>query len=533
MSQAFTRESQFGLDKMGLSNLGAVHWNLTEPALYEHAVRRGEAMIAGGGPLVTLTGAHTGRSPLDKFVVREPAHESKIWWGDINQPIDAAHFAGIYAKMRAYFQGRDVYVQDCHAGADPEYRLKVRILTNSPYPSLFARNMFIQPDDSELATFVPDFTVIQAPGLHADPEADGTRSGVFILVSFERKMALIGGTSYAGEIKKSVFSVLNYLLPDRGVLPMHCSANVGGHEDVAIFFGLSGTGKTTLSADPGRALIGDDEHGWSDRGVYNFEGGCYAKVIRLSAEAEPQIHATTRRFGTVLENVVMDPATRQLDLDDARYTENTRASYPIEFIDGHVPAGHAGHPKNVFFLTCDAFGVLPPVSRLTPEQAMYHFLSGYTAKVAGTEKGVKDPSATFSTCFGAPFLPRFPSVYAGMLGDKIRKHGATCWLINTGWTGGPFGVGERMKIAHTRAMLDAALQGELNDSAFEPDAIFGLHVPARCPGVPDEVLRPNLTWSDQSAYEAQARKLAGLFHENFKEFEGDVDDAVRAAGPKI
>ena len=526
------RQSRHGLDQIGLTNLGKVHWNLMPPVLYEEAIRRGEASLAAGGPLVALTGQHTGRSPKDKFTVREPEHEAKIAWGDVNVALSPENFDKVYAKMRAFLQGREVYVQDLYAGADPEYRLKVRVVTTTPYPSLFARNMFIEPPAADLADFGPDFTVVQAPGLQADPAADGTRTGVFILVSFARKMAIIGGTSYAGEIKKSVFGVLNYLLPDRGVMPMHCSANVGKQGDVAVFFGLSGTGKTTLSADPRRGLIGDDEHGWSDRGVYNFEGGCYAKVIRLSEEAEPQIYGTTRRFGTVLENVVMDPNTRLLDLDDARYTENTRASYPIEFIEGHVPEAMGGHPKNIFFLTCDAFGVLPPVSRLTPEQAMYHFLSGYTAKVAGTEKGVTDPSATFSTCFGAPFLPRFPTVYANMLGEKIRKHGAKVWLINTGWTGGGFGTGKRMKIAHTRAMLEAALSGALDKVAFEPDPIFGLQIPQSCPDVPADVLRPNRTWKDQGAYDKQARKLADLFRNNFKKYEKDVPEGVRGAGPR-
>jgi len=527
-----TRRSSYGLERMGLEHLGTVHWNLTTEALVEEAVRRNEGALAAGGPFVALTGTHTGRSPNDKFTVREPATHDQIWWGKVNRALEPGQFDGLRRKLLHHFRGRDAFVQDCYAGADPEYRLRVRVVTEQAWHNLFARNMFIQPPVSELAAFEPDFTVLQAPSLKADPAADGTNSPVFIAVSFEQKMVLIGGTLYAGEIKKSIFSVLNYLLPEKKVMPMHCSANVGQKGDVALFFGLSGTGKTTLSADPRRALIGDDEHGWSDRGVFNFEGGCYAKVIRLSEEAEPQIYATTRRFGTILENVVMDAGSRAVDLDDATHTENTRASYPIEFMDGAVASGAGGHPRNVFFLTCDAFGVLPPISKLTPAQAMYQFLSGYTAKVAGTEKGVKDPTATFSTCFGAPFLPRFPAVYAKLLGEKIRKHDVRCWLVNTGWTGGPFGVGQRMKIAHTRATLEAALTGELDNVPYEPDPIFGLFIPASCPGVPGGVLQPSRTWQSQAAYEQQARKLADLFRDNFKQFEAEVSAEVRAAGPK-
>jgi phosphoenolpyruvate carboxykinase (ATP) len=506
--------------------------------------------MASEGPLVSETGVHTGRSPNDKFTVKEDESGDNIWWGDVNRPISEEHFERLYAKMQAYVQGRELFVQDCYAGADPEYRLKVRIVSEFAWHNLFCRNMFIQPAENELADFDPGFTVVCCPHLEAVPETDGTRSSTFVVANIKRRIVLIGGTSYAGENKKSIFSVLNYLLPDRGVLPMHCSANIGAGGDTALFFGLSGTGKTTLSADVERGLIGDDEHGWSDNGVFNFEGGCYAKVIRLSEEAEPQIYATTRRFGTlseeaepqiyattrrfgtVLENVIYDADTRKIDLDDGSLTENTRASYPIEFIDGYVPSGQGGQPDNVFFLTADAFGVLPPISRLTPEQAMYQFISGYTAKVAGTEKGVTEPQATFSACFGAPFLPRHPSVYAKMLGEKIEKTGAKVWLINTGWTGGGYGTGSRMKIAHTRATLAAALSGALDDVAYEPDPVFGLSIPASCPGVPDEVLRPNLTWSDQAAYDAQASKLADLFRTNFKLYEDGVTDEVRAAGPQ-
>ena len=524
------RQSSYGLENHGLKGLGTVHWNFTTPRLYEEAVRRGEARIAAHGPIVALTGVHTGRSPNDKFTVEEDCSKDEIWWGNVNRPISPEHFENVYRKMMTHYEGSDAFVQDCYAGADPEYRLKVRIVTEQAWHNLFARNMFIQPANGDLADFAPEFTVIQAPSLDADPATDGTRSTTSILVSFERRMVLIAGTLYAGEIKKSIFSVMNYMLPAKGVMPMHCSANIGADGDTALFFGLSGTGKTTLSADPARGLIGDDEHGWSDSGTFNFEGGCYAKVIKLSEEAEPQIYATTRRFGTILENVIMDERG-VVDLDDGSLTENTRASYPVEFIDGVVESGTGGHPKNVFFLTCDAFGVLPPISRLTPEQAMYHFLSGYTAKVAGTEKGVTEPQATFSACFGSPFLPRHPNEYAKLLGEKVKAHGARCWLINTGWSGGGYGVGERMKIKYTRAMLDAALSGALDNVGFEPDPIFGLAIPSNCPDVPDNVLRPNTTWSDQDAYTAQAQKLATLFHENFKQFSDQVDDAVRNAGP--
>jgi len=522
-----------GLEAVGLEGLGTVHWDLTAPVLYEEAVRRAEALVADGGALAASTTPHTGRSPNDKFLVREKSSEADIWWGRVNRSIEPMQFDRVLEKMRDYYRGRDAFVQDVHAGADRRHRLAVRVITERAWHSLFARNMFLPLGPRELESFKPEFTVIQAPGMKVEPEKHGTNSDVCILVSFERGLVLIAGTNYAGEIKKSIFSVLNYMLPARGVLPMHCSANVGRDGDVALFFGLSGTGKTTLSADPSRRLVGDDEHGWSDRGIFNFEGGCYAKVIRLSAEAEPQIYAATRRFGTILENVVIDRGTRVVDLDDGSITENTRASYPLGFIDGSVAAGTAGHPSNVFFLTCDAFGVLPPISKLNPAQAMYHFLAGYTAKVAGTERGVKDPTATFSTCFGAPFLPRPPAVYASMLGGKLHEHKAQCWLVNTGWTGGPYGTGSRMKIAHTRATLEAALTGALKDVPMEEDPLFGLQVPTSCPGVPKNVLKPVLTWADAEAYQRQAVRLAGLFREAFREFEGSVTDEVRAAGPKL
>ena len=521
------------LDDIGIHNTGSVKWNLAAPRLYEEAIRRGEGKLADGGALVVLTGVHTGRSAKDKFIVREPDNEANIWWGTVNQDIDVAHYTALRHRMMAYLQGRDLFVQDCWAGADSQYRLGVRVVTETAWHNLFAQNMFIAPTAAELASFAPEFTIIQAPGFEADPAIYGTRSGTFIVVNFADKTVLIGGTSYAGEIKKSVFSILNYLLPEQRVLPMHCSVNVGAQGDSAVFFGLSGTGKTTLSADPNRRLVGDDEHGWSDDGLFNFEGGCYAKVIRLSAEAEPEIHATTSRFGTVLENVVFDEAARTLDLNSAQHTENTRASYPIEFIPNTIDTGTASQPRNVIMLTADAFGVLPPISRLTPEQAMYHFLSGYTAKVAGTEKGLgNEPEATFSTCFGAPFMPRHPSVYASLLGEKIATQNVRCWLVNTGWTGGAYGVGERMSIKYTRALLNAALHGGLDSVTFDIDPHFGLSVPQACQGVPTEVLNPYNTWSDKSAYEKTAANLVGRFEQNFVQFEQYVEDDVRAAAPR-
>jgi len=533
MQEHGTQRSRYGLENHRIVNVNHVYWNLPVPILYEEAVRRGEGLIARMGPLVVRTGHHTGRSPNDKFIVREPSSQDSIWWGDVNRPFDPDRFDRIHARALAYLQQRDVFVQDCFAGADPQYRLPVRIITEYAWHSLFARNMFLSPQPEQYADFVPEFTVIDTPRLHADPTRDGTNSEVYILVHFGQKLVLIGGTSYAGEIKKSVFTILNYLLPLKQVLSMHCSANVGEDGDVALFFGLSGTGKTTLSADPRRHLIGDDEHGWSDQGIFNFEGGCYAKVIRLSAEAEPEIYQTTRRFGTILENVVIDPETRQIDLDDDRFTENTRGSYPITHIPNVVPSGVAGHPTNVVFLTADAFGVMPPIAKLTPQQTMYHFLAGYTAKVAGTEKGIVEPQATFSTCFGAPFMALHPTVYARLLGEKIEKHQVKCWLVNTGWTGGPYGVGQRMKIAYTRAMVNAALNGDLDDVGFEPDPIFGVYVPTTCPNVPAEVLKPRNTWADKAAYDRQARKLAHMFADNFRQFEDMVTDDVRAAGPRV
>ena len=523
--------SRHGLDHHGLVNLRNVYWNQGVSALYAETLRRGEGRLSEGGALVVQTGRHTGRSPKDKFICREAASQESIWWGDVNVAMDEDGFERLHRKVAAYLQGRDVFVQDVYAGADPDYRLPVRVVSESAWHSLFARNMFLQPGRAELADFQPGFTVLHAPFCHADPEADGTNSESFIVISFARRLVLIGGTVYAGEIKKSIFSVLNYLLPERDVLPMHCSANIGAEGDTAIFFGLSGTGKTTLSADGSRSLIGDDEHGWSPRGVFNFEGGCYAKVIRLDRASEPEIYATTQRFGTVLENVVMDPETGLLDLDDNRHTENTRASYPLDFIPNVTVSGEGGHPKTIVMLTADAFGVLPPIASLTPEQAMYHFLSGYTARVAGTEKGMgAEPSATFSTCFGAPFMPRHPAVYAKMLGDKMAATGARCWLVNTGWTGGAYGVGSRMKIAHTRAMVRAALDGRLSETVMARHPQFGLAMPESCPDVPTEVLNPRNTWPDKRAYDLTVRDLTQRFEANFRQFEPYVGESVREAG---
>ncbi len=535
MNQSGWNPSSFGLANHGITEVSHAYWNLTSAELYEHAIRRGEARLSHLGPLVVNTGQHTGRSPNDKFVVRETSSEKHVWWGKVNRPFEQAKFDRLHGKVIEYLKGRDVYVQDCFAGADPEYRVPIRVINELAWHSLFARNMFVRPDwKTQAASHRPEFTVINAASLQADPETDGTSSGTFILMDFGRRLILIGGTSYAGETKKSIFTLLNYLLPLQGVMSMHCSANIGADGATAIFFGLSGTGKTTLSADPERRLIGDDEHGWSDRGVFNIEGGCYAKVINLSPEAEPDIYACTRRFGTVLENVVMDPITRRLDLTDGSLTENTRAGYPLSHIANIEPSGMGDHPKNIIMLTADAFGVLPPIAKLTPEQAMYHFISGYTAKLAGTEKGLsKDPQATFSTCFGAPFMVHHPNVYAELLRDKMAKHSVNCWLVNTGWSGGPYGEGKRMKIAYTRAMVRAALDGRLANVATEPDSIFGVHVPVSCPDVPNEVLKPRNTWKDPKAYDEKARYLAKLFSENFKQFADGVSDEVKASGPIV
>ncbi|MGK7345595.1 MAG: phosphoenolpyruvate carboxykinase (ATP) [Candidatus Nitrospinota bacterium M3_3B_026] len=522
------------LESMGFRNLGQVYRNLTTPALYEEAIRRREGMISHRGPLVVRTGQYTGRSPGDKFIVREKSSEKNIWWGEVNHGMDEDKFDRLLLRLKAYWQGKDMFVQDCAAGADEDYRLSLRVITEDAWHSMFARDMFIRISDEEkLAAHRPGFVVINAPRFTADPEVDGTNSEAFVIVHFSRRMILIGGTNYAGEIKKSVFSVLNYLLPMKNVLSMHCSANIGEGGDTALFFGLSGTGKTTLSSESSRRLIGDDEHGWSGRGVFNFEGGCYAKVMRLSREDEPEIYDNTERFGTILENVAMDSATRRVDLDDASLTENTRAAYPITEI--HVPnaelSGMGGHPENIFMLTADAFGVLPPIARLTPAQAMYHFISGYTAKLAGTERGVTEPVAVFSPCFGAPFMVLRPSVYAKLLGEKMSRHGSACWLVNTGWGGGPYGVGERFKIAHTRAMIRAALEGALSGAEMTPDPVFGIMTPRSVPGVPTEILSPREAWSGKEAYDEQAQKLAAMFRDNFRKYEADAPADMKAAGP--
>jgi len=533
--EIFDLTPEYGLKEMGLHHLGKICWNLSTPALYEQAIRRYEGQLAHLGPLVVSMGQHTGRAAKDKYIVEEPETRDDIWWGDINVSYPQEKFDALFKRMAAYLRGKTVYVQDCYIGADEEYRVPVRVITEYAWHSLFARNMFIQmPREHEVIKhFKPHFTVIQCPNFHADPDEDGTRSGTFVTLNLSEKLILIGGTSYGGEIKKSIFSAMNFMLPGRHVLSMHCSANVSKEDpdNVAIFFGLSGTGKTTLSADPNRLLIGDDEHGWSDNGIFNFEGGCYAKVIKLSKESEPEIYECTRRFGTILENVIINSATRRIDLDDESLTENTRASYPLTHLPNIVKSKQAGHPRTIIMLTADAFGVLPPIARLTPEQAMYHFISGYTAKVAGTERGITEPVATFSACFGAPFMVRHPSVYAKLLAEKIKKHGSTCWLVNTGWTGGPYGTGSRMEIKHTRALLNAALSEKLDTAPVRTDPVFGFHIPTEAPRVPAEILDPRQTWPDSAAYDAQARKLAGLFHKNFEQFKDNVTDEVLAAGP--
>ncbi len=512
-----------GLEAHGISNANLIYWTPPTSLLYEQVVKRGEGLLSHLGAIAVKTGHYTGRAANEKFIVDEPSCHDNVAWGKVNRPFDPAKFDALYLRMCAYMQGRDLFVQDCFAGADKEHRLPIRVITEKAWHSLFARNMFVSATQEELESHSPQFTVINMPNFHAVPAMDGTNSETFIIINFARKMIIIGGTSYAGEIKKSIFTILNYLLPvEKKIMSMHCSANVGPKGDAAVFFGLSGTGKTTLSADPHRSLIGDDEHGWDEKGVFNFEGGCYAKIISLSKEAEPEIYETTRRFGTVLENVAIDTHTRRVDLDDDSFTENTRASYPLTHIPNIVKSGCGGHPANIIMLTCDAFGVLPPIARLTPEQAMYHFLSGYTAKVAGTEAGVTEPSATFSTCFGGPFMALNPTVYGELLRAKIAKHQVTCWLVNTGWSGGSYGVGSRMKIAYSRALVNAALDGSLNAGAFEKDPFFGLDIPTNCAGVPAEVLNPRNTWVNQQQYDQTATKLVGMFKENFKKYEPNV-----------
>ncbi|SUZ57681.1 uncharacterized protein METZ01_LOCUS10535, partial [marine metagenome] len=522
------------LDTVGIVDPASVFWNLSTAALYEEALARREGTVAAGGPIVCRTGQHTGRSPRDRFLVEETSSSQNVAWGSVNRPISEDRFDAVHQVVTEHLRGKDLFVQDCYAGADPNYRLPVRVITERAWHNLFARHMFItETDRTRLEEFQPELTVIDVATCRADPAKHGTNSEVFILLNLAKRLVLVGGTAYAGEIKKSVFTVMNYLLPLQRVMPMHCSANVGEDGDVALFFGLSGTGKTTLSSDPARHLIGDDEHGWSDRGVFNFEGGCYAKMIRLSADAEPQIYATTRQFGTVLENVTVDPVTRELDFNDDSVTENTRGAYPLSAIDGVVTSGQAGHPRNVIMLAADAFGVLPPIAQLSPAAAMYHFLSGYTAKVAGTERGVTEPTATFSTCFGAPFMVWPPTTYAALLGERLAAQKVRVWLVNTGWTGGPYGVGHRMPIGHTRSLITAALSGALDDVESQTDPIFNIDVPVSCPGVSSEVLQPRKTWSNPSDYDSRAAELAAMFAKNFASFAEAASAEVVAAGPRV
>lgn len=526
--------SAYGLQNHGLVNLRRVYWNLPTPALYEESIFRSEGSLSHLGPLVVNTGKHTARAAADKFVVHEQSTEDKVWWGQYNRPFTGESFSALFTRLQGYLQGRDVFVQDCYAGSDPDHSLPVRIITQKAWHSLFARTMFLKArGEDAIKRHIPEFTVIAAPGFQASPMVDATRTETFIIINFRERLAIIGGTSYAGEIKKTIFTVLNFLLPLEGVLSMHCSANVGAEGDVAIFFGLSGTGKTTLSADPKRRLIGDDEHGWSDNGIFNFEDGCYAKVIRLSPEAEPQIYACTRRFGTVLENVTFDPVSRHLDLNDCTVTENTRAAYPLSYIENCLPEKKAGHPKNVIFLTCDASGVMPPIAKLTADQAIYHFISGYTSKIAGTEIGLGvEPEMTFSGCFGGPFMVHHPLAYADLLKKKILKHEANVWLVNTGWTGGPFGVGKRISIRHTRALLNAALSGSLLNVGYKKDPVFGFEVPTVCEGVPAQILDPVNTWPSREEYFNKYDALAARFIENFKLMVSECPENIIEAGPR-
>jgi len=521
------------LESLGIRKVINAYWNLSPEALMEETIKRGQGELADSGALAVATGEFTGRSPMDRFIVEDENTTQSVDWGAINKPIDSIYFNQLYQKIVHYFEDKDVFVRDAYACADPNYRMNIRLVSEYPWSSLFAYNMFLRPDEEELMNFVPDWSILCAPGFHADPEQEGTRQHNFAIINFTKKQIIIGGTGYTGEIKKGIFSVLNYVLPkEHGVLSMHCSANAGLSGDTAIFFGLSGTGKTTLSADPERPLIGDDEHGWSDGGIFNFEGGCYAKTIGLSEEKEPQIFRAIKH-GAVLENIHFFEGTRRPNYESDAITENTRVSYPIYHIDNALEPSVGGHPKNIFFLTCDAFGVLPPISRLTPEQAMYYFISGYTAKVAGTEEGVTEPQATFSACFGAPFLPLHATFYAEMLGQKMKEHHANVWLINTGWTGGAYGVGSRIKLNYTRAMISAALRGELEEVAFHAHEVFGLQMPASCPGVPPQLLDPRQSWADKEAYDAMANGLAARFNNNFKKYEGKASQAIREAAPRV
>jgi len=533
-AEAQALKSDFGLENHGFSNVRLAYWNLPTEALYEEITFRREARITRNGPIVAFTGKHTARSANDKFVVRESGTEDRIWWGEYNRPFSTDKFNDLYNRLLGFFQGRDLFVQDCYAGADPAYQMPIRVITELAWHSHFARNMFLLPKTNDaLRRHVPEFTIICAPSFKGIPQIDGTSTNTFIVLNFEQRICVIGNTAYAGEIKKSAFTILNYLLPLQGIMPMHCSANIGDDGSTALFFGLSGTGKTTLSADPKRRLIGDDEHGWSEEGTFNFEGGCYAKVIRLSPTAEPQIYACTKKFGTILENVPFDPVTRVIDLDDEALTENTRASYPLEFIENAVPEKMGGHPKDIILLTCDASGVMPPIAKLTPDQALYQFISGYTSKIAGTEVGLgKEPEMTFSTCFGAPFMVHHPSFYADLLKRKILRHESNCWLVNTGWVGGAYGVGKRISIHHTRALLNAALEGKLLTVDYATDPVFGFFVPKSCEGVPAHVLNPASSWSSPEVYMQKYRELATRFIENFKKYEDGCPPEVIKAGPK-
>jgi phosphoenolpyruvate carboxykinase (ATP) len=526
------RNGAFGADKFGFEGLAGVHWNLPEPALYEHAIQRQEAVLTEGGALSADTGAHTGRSPKDKFVVFDAMTENTVWW-DNNGKLTPEQFQTLFDDFIAHAKGKELFAQDLYGGADPAYRIKTRVYTELAWHSLFIRTLLIRPDRGDLPAFVPDMTIVDLPSFKADPKRHGVRSETIIAIDFSKKIVLIGNSSYAGEMKKSVFTTLNYYLPGKGVMPMHCSANVGPNGDSALFFGLSGTGKTTLSADPNRTLVGDDEHGWSANGIFNFEGGCYAKTIKLSEEAEPAIYAASKRFGTVLENVIVDPITREVDFDDESKTENTRSAYPLEFIPNASRSGRAGHPKNIIMLAADAFGVMPPIAKLSPTQAMYHFLSGYTAKVAGTEKGLVGVEPEFSTCFGAPFLPRHPIEYGKLLRDYIAQHDVDCWLVNSGWTGGKYGVGHRMPIKVTRALLTAALDGSLKNAKFRTDPYFGFEVPVEVPGIDSKLLDPVNTWADKKEFAETARKLVGMFQKNFVKFESHVDADIKAAAPEV
>ncbi len=534
-NEAAALKSDYGLENHGITNLRMAYWNLPTEALYEEIAFRNEARITKLGPIVANTGKHTARSANDKYIVKEPSTESHVWWGEYNRPFSSDKFDGLYNRMLGFMQGRDLFVQDCYVGADADFKMPIRIVTEKAWHALFARNMFILPEtNEEYRRHIPDFTVVALPSFKGIPQIDGTASETFIVLNFAKRLCIIGNSAYAGEIKKSVFTILNYLLPLQGVMSMHSSANIGKDGDTAIFFGLSGTGKTTLSADPKRRLIGDDEHGWSDDSVFNYEGGCYAKVIRLSASAEPQIHATTKMFGTILENVVFDPVTRMIDLDDESITENTRASYPLNYIENAVPEKKGDHPKNIILLTCDASGVMPPISKLSPDQAIYQFISGYTSKIAGTEVGLgKEPELTFSTCFGAPFMVHHPYFYADILKRKIINHNVNCWLLNTGWIGGAFGVGKRISIAYTRALLNAALSGELLKSKFTTDPVFGFQVPTACEGVPANILDPAGSWSGKEEYMNKYKQLASRFIENFKKYETNCPPEVLKAGPKV